>query len=256
MDSKLTTGGPYVTAEIRTSFKGYYRISWGKSVALMRSFVQFDGEGDTANARPRAIGGHPAVVMTGLCLREAPADPHADREGYVLFGKLVDYSAGRSNGCTTWSPSDSERILPLVKDRPTTLYIPPESTDIVAVARAVKTGRSPSRAGLYWNASCLREIRSPNFWPRETHRSSFNTRKIARSRQRSGHRFAGRSEVYFKSSRRACSARASAAPTLMRGIMPLMFISGLAPENVSPEECALLPIYLFSAFSEEPIEVL
>ena len=60
MDSQLTTGGPYVTAEIRTSFKGYYRTSGGKLVALMRSFVQFDGEGDTANARPRAIGGHPA----------------------------------------------------------------------------------------------------------------------------------------------------------------------------------------------------
>ena len=61
MDSKLTTGGPYVTAEIRTSFKGYYRVSEGKSVALMRSFVQFDGEGDAASARRRAIGGHPAV---------------------------------------------------------------------------------------------------------------------------------------------------------------------------------------------------
>src|SRR6187200_1187929 len=33
MDSKLTMGGPYVTAEIRTSFKGYYR-SAGKSVAF------------------------------------------------------------------------------------------------------------------------------------------------------------------------------------------------------------------------------
>jgi hypothetical protein len=56
----------------------------------------------------------------------------------------------------------------LVKDQPTTLYIYPESTDIVAVTRAVKAGRSPWRAGLYWNASCLREIGSPNFWPRET----------------------------------------------------------------------------------------
>ena len=27
MESKLTTGGPYVTAEIRTSFKGYYPVS-------------------------------------------------------------------------------------------------------------------------------------------------------------------------------------------------------------------------------------
>ena len=63
MDSKLTTGGPYMTAEIKTSFKGYYRAAGGKSVPLMRSFVQFDGEGDTATARPRAIGGHPAVIV-------------------------------------------------------------------------------------------------------------------------------------------------------------------------------------------------
>jgi hypothetical protein len=167
MDSKLTTGGPYVTAETRTSFKGYYRVS-GKSAALIRSFVQFDGEGDTANARERAIGGHPAVVLRGLCLRKAPDSPYANDDGYVPFGTLLNYSGGRSNGCTSWSPSDSEKIVAMVKDKPTTLYIYPESTDIVAVARAVKAGRSPPRAGLYWNASCLREIRSPKFWPKET----------------------------------------------------------------------------------------
>src|SRR5689334_11503964 len=85
MDSNLTTGGPYVTAEIRTSFKGYYPVSGGQSVALMRSFVQFDGEGDAANARPRAIGGHPAVVVRELCQLKAPGNPYADREGYVPF---------------------------------------------------------------------------------------------------------------------------------------------------------------------------
>jgi hypothetical protein len=53
----------------------------------------------------------------------------------------VDCSAGRSNGCTSWSASDSEWILALVKDKPTTLYIYPESTEIVAVTRAVKAGR-------------------------------------------------------------------------------------------------------------------
>jgi hypothetical protein len=168
MESKLTTGGPYVTSEIRTSFKGYYPVSRGKSAALMRSFVQFDGEGDAANARLRAIGGHPAVVVRELCQLKAPGNPYADPKGYVPYGTLVDYSAGRSNGCTSWFPSDAELILALVKDKPTTLYIYPESTDIVAVARAVKAGRSPSRAGLYWNASCLEEIGSPNFWPRET----------------------------------------------------------------------------------------
>ena len=167
MDSQLTTGGPYVTAEIRTSFKGYYRDPGGNSVALMRSFVQFDGEGDAANARRRAIGGHPAVIVKGRCLLKAPYNPYAN-DGYVPFGELVNYTGGRSNGCTTWSPSDAEQIIPIVKDRPTTLYIYPESTDIVAVARAMKAGRLPSRAGLYWNTSCLREIHSPNFWPRET----------------------------------------------------------------------------------------
>ena len=126
MDSKLTTGGPYMTAEIKTSFKGYYRAAGGKSVPLMRSFVQFDGEGDTANARPRAIGGHPGVIVAQHCRRKAPGSPYADREGYVPIGTLVDYSAGRSNGCTSWFPTDAEQILALVKDNPTTVYVYPE----------------------------------------------------------------------------------------------------------------------------------
>jgi len=166
-DSKLTTGGDYVTAETRPSFKGYYRVS-GKSVALTRSFLQFEGEGDTANARERAIGGHPAVLLRGVCLRQAPDSPYADDKGYVPFGTLVNYSAGRSNGCTSWTPSDSAKIFALVKDGPTTLYIYPESRDIDAVAQAVKAGRSPARAGLYWNASCLKEIGAPRFWQKET----------------------------------------------------------------------------------------
>jgi hypothetical protein len=167
-DSQLTTGGSYVTADIRTSFKGYYLASGGELVPLMRSFVQFDGEGDTANARARAIGGHPGVIVSAVCRMKAPGNPYADDEGYVPFGKLIEYGAGRSNGCTSWLPADTEWILALVEDKPTTLYIYPESNDIVAVARAVKAGQSPARAGLYWNASCLKEIGFPNFWPSET----------------------------------------------------------------------------------------
>ena len=167
MDSKLTTGGAYVTDETITSFKGYYRNSAGKYVAFSRSFVQFDGEGDAANARPRAIGGHPAVLLRGVCLRKNPDSPYANQDGYVPYGKLVNYSGGRSNGCTSWSPSDAGQIIPMMRE-PTTLYIYPKSTDIDAVAQAVKAGRSPSRAGLYWNASCLKEIRPPKFWPKET----------------------------------------------------------------------------------------
>jgi hypothetical protein len=168
LDSKLTTGGPYVTAEIRTSFKGYYRVSAGKTEMLIRSFLQFEGEGDTANARERAIGGHPAVVLKVQCRRKDPDSAYADEDGYVPFGTLVNYSGGRSNGCTTWTPSDSEKIFAMATDRPTTLYIYPESDDIAAIAQAVKAGRSLARAGLYWNASCLREIRAPKFWPKET----------------------------------------------------------------------------------------
>ena len=167
MDSKLTTGGAYVTDETITRFKGYYRNASGKYVAFSRPFVQFDGEGDTANARPRAIGGHPAAVLRVACLRKDPDSPYANKDGYVPFGKLVDYAAGRSNGCTSWSQSDASKIIPMMQE-PTTLYIYPESDDIAAIAKAVKAGRSPSRAGLYWNASCLRAIGSPKFWAKET----------------------------------------------------------------------------------------
>ena len=167
MDSKLTTGGPYVTDETVTRFKGYYRNASGKYVAFNRSFVQFDGEGDTANARPRAIGGHPAAVLRVACRRKAPESPYANEEGYVPVGKLQDYAAGRSNGCTSWSQSDAAKIIPMMQE-PSTLYIYPEFGDIAAVMQAVKAGKSPSRAGSYWNASCLRDIRIPKFWPKET----------------------------------------------------------------------------------------
>jgi hypothetical protein len=168
MDSKLTAGGAYVTADTSTSFKGYYRVSAKEDAALVRPFVQFDGEGDTANARQRLIGGHPAVLLAGVCLRKDPGSPYANHDGYVPFGKLVNYAGGRSDGCTSWSPSDAEQIIPMLKDNPTTLYIYPESKDIDAVAQAVAADRSPSRVGLYWNASCLKEIGSPKFWPKET----------------------------------------------------------------------------------------
>jgi hypothetical protein len=129
----------------------------------MRSFVQFDGEGDTANARSRAIGGHPGVIVSPVCRMKAPGNPYADDEGYVPLGKLIDYGAGRSNGY--WRPpAVSEWILALVKDRPTTLYIT-LIDDIVAVARAVKAGQSPR--------GCIgtrppEGNRLSNFWPSET----------------------------------------------------------------------------------------
>ena len=167
MDSKLTAGGTYVTAETKTSFKGYYRVSAKQDAVLNRSFVQFDGEGATANARQREIGGHPAALLRNVCLRKDPRSAYADHDGYVPFGTLVDYAGGRSNGCTSWAPSEAGKIITMVKDNPTTLYIYPEAADVDAVARAVAARRSLSGAGLYWNAACLEEIHVPKFWPKE-----------------------------------------------------------------------------------------
>ncbi len=165
--SKLTTGGSYVTAETRTSFKGYFSQS-GTKRPFHRTFLLYDGEGDTSNARERAIGGHPAVFLKWQCRFKNPGSPHADDEGYVPYGKLVNYTGGRSNGCTTWSQDASKDILKLVEGNPTTLYIYPESGDINAVAKAVKKQTPLSNAGLYWNATCLKAIGRPKFWPKRT----------------------------------------------------------------------------------------
>ncbi len=165
MDSDLTAGGVYVTGETKTSFKGYYRTAARDDAVLTRTFVQFDGQGAAANARQRKIGGHAAVLLRGVCLRKDPHSPYANRDGYVPLGNLIDYSGGRSDGCTSWAPSDAREIVAMVKDDPTTLYVYPDAADIEAVARAVAAGQSP---GSYWNASCLKEIGSPKFWSKET----------------------------------------------------------------------------------------
>jgi len=168
LDSDLTAGGAYVTRETKTSFKGYYRVAGPRDVAFIRTFIQFDGEGETANARDRAIGGHPSAVLKGLCMRKVPASPYANSDGFVAFGKLVDYAGGRSNGCTSWSPANADQIIGMLKGNPTTLYIYPQADDIRAVAQAASSGRLPARSGLYWNASCLKSIGAPKYWPRQT----------------------------------------------------------------------------------------
>ncbi|WP_027058662.1 hypothetical protein [Mesorhizobium loti] len=162
MDSELTAGGAYITRETKTSFKGFYRTGAKQDAAFLRTFIQFDGEGEAANARQRVIGGHAAQVLRTMCMRKNPKSSYADHDGLVPFGKLVDYAGGRSNGCTSWSPADAQQIISMVKDNPTTLYIYPESRDIAAVAA------SRSQSGTYWNASCLKEIGTPKFWPRKT----------------------------------------------------------------------------------------
>lgn len=163
--SKLTAGGGYVTAETRTSFKGYVNQG-GKRVPFYRTFLLFDGEGETRNSRERAIGGHQAVFVKWQCRFKNPSSKHADKDGYVPYGRLVDYTSGRSNGCTTWSEDATKDILRLTKGKPAALYIYPAGEDIQAVANAVKSGVSPASAGLYWDAGCLSAIGAPRFWPK------------------------------------------------------------------------------------------
>ena len=160
-------GGRYLTAESRTSFKGYF-TEGGERVPFYRTFLLFDGEDETENARERAIGGHQAVFLRWQCRFRNPDSPHADDDGYVPYGRLVNYTGGRSNGCTTWSPAESAEILKLVEGNPTTLYIYPEGRDIDAVANAVQAGTNLASAGIYWNAACLQDIRAPRFWPKRT----------------------------------------------------------------------------------------
>lgn len=167
LDSYLTAGGAYVTAETRASFKGYYRATPKRDDILVRAFVQFEGEGETANARQRAIGGHAAVALKGVCLRKDLRSPYANENGFVPFGNLVDYSGGRSDGCTSWSQSDAKKIIASLQDDPTTVYIYPESRDIEAVAQAASSRRSSPHASPYWNAACLKQIGAPKFWSKE-----------------------------------------------------------------------------------------
>jgi hypothetical protein len=160
LDSYLTTGGAYVTAETRTLFKGYYRASAKQEAALVRSFVQFDGEGETANARERDIGGHAAVLLRQIRYRYMPASPYANENGCVPVGTIENYASGRSNGCTSWSWPNADQIVPLMKD-PTTIYIYPESEDIKAVAQAVSARQPHASSRPYWNAVCLKQIGAP-----------------------------------------------------------------------------------------------
>jgi hypothetical protein len=108
------------------------------------------------------------MFLRWQCRFSNPESPHADADGYVPYGRLVNYTGGRSNGCTTWSDEVAADIISLVEEDPTTLYIYPESGDVTAVADAVNDQRALAEDGLHWDATCLSAIGAPRFWPRET----------------------------------------------------------------------------------------
>ena len=86
--SKLTTGGAYVTAEDKDVVQRLLPPIGQEVRPSYRTFLLFDGEGDTANARERAIGGHPAVgFLKWRCRYKNPKSPYADEKGYVPYGE-------------------------------------------------------------------------------------------------------------------------------------------------------------------------
>jgi hypothetical protein len=105
-------------------------------------------------------------LLRQIRYRWMPRSPYANENGCVPVGTLEDYAGGRSNGCTSWSRSDAEQIIPLLKD-PTTVYIYPESQDIKAVAQAVSARQPHLSKSPYWNAFCLKQIGAPKFWSKE-----------------------------------------------------------------------------------------
>jgi len=162
--SLLTMGGRYLTGNVIYSYKGMARDpKTGKFTEFSRPFVEYSGEGETADSASRNIGGHPSQLVTGGCFRHDPANARADKDGDVYYGDLVDYTDGRSNGCTSWNPEVAEFVVDVLKQNRGTLYIYPESADIAAVAKAVADQVKPESRGLYWNAECLSEIKQPTF---------------------------------------------------------------------------------------------
>ncbi len=51
-DSNLTMGGSYITGEAKTSYRGYYQLPGQPDTPLLRTFIQFNGEGETATPAP------------------------------------------------------------------------------------------------------------------------------------------------------------------------------------------------------------
>ena len=179
-----------MTAEIKTSFKGYYRTGAHRNALLVRPFLQFEGEGDTANARQREIGGHAAVVLHGVCMLKDPQSPYANNDGYVPRGTLVSYVGGRSNGCTSWSQANADAIMAMTRDDPTTVYIYPEAADIDAVAQPWRpsdrcprwgsTGTPPASS-----RSARRNSGRTRRWVRSSPSTAGTTRRRRRGRRRS-----------------------------------------------------------------------
>lgn len=158
-DSNFTMGGLYLTGDTDIFFKGRLKQTDGSYCDFYRPFLNMVGEGETANAKQRAIGAHPAVLFNASKELCDLSSPHANRLGYVRYGeKLIEYSGGRTEGCIGLQPEIAPAILAIAQNHPMSIYIYPQKNDIQQMTDA-SVAEKP-----YWNAECLKAIGSPVYF--------------------------------------------------------------------------------------------
>ncbi len=153
----LTMGGRYMTDIMKYFYKGKVRQKDGGYCDYSRPFLTFTGEGETANAKERAIGAHPVLKMGQGSEHCDITNPHADAQGYVYFAdKLINYNGGRTEGCLGMPEEDAALILTVAKDHPMSVYVYPQKADI--------ENMSDPESKPYWNKECLAEIGTPKYY--------------------------------------------------------------------------------------------
>ena len=153
------------------------------TLPFIRTFLPFDGEGETANAGAREIGGHPAVVLKGVCLRRDAREPPRQSAGLRALRPPRRLCGRPFQRLHELVGADADKLEALVERNPTTLYIYPEAADIRAAAAG---------AAAYWDATCRGEIGAPKFWARQTLEPIIARYKAAHPAPRPGRRRSAR----------------------------------------------------------------
>jgi hypothetical protein len=160
MGSLFTMGGDYLTGDLENSYKGKVLQKDGSACDYSRPFLDFTGEGETANADKddRDIGAHPVILIgEGSYRCTAPGDPRADKLGYAFYSNgLQNYNGGRTEGCLGMPEDVATAILGIAKDHPMSIYVYPQKQDILDMA---SPGKKP-----YWNSDCLKTIGAPAYY--------------------------------------------------------------------------------------------
>jgi hypothetical protein len=120
--SNLTMGGAYLTAETRTSFKGYFSDGGERVPFTAPSFCS------TAWARRRTRASAKSAAMwrcscAGSAATSDPESPHADDEGFVPYGRLVNYTAGAATAARHGRKTVADEIIALVEGSDDALHL-------------------------------------------------------------------------------------------------------------------------------------